>query len=321
MSELFADQKVVNAESGKPEQQLPVGQKAKKAEKKEETEEGEKFAEMAEKLMEELRKFFRPELLNRFDEVVVFRPLLRKHMLAIADLQLKATAKLLEEQDIGFVATPAARKQLTVIGYDPLYGARPLRRTVQRVIENPISSMIIEGKVESGDLIEVDFDGNEFVFTVKKAPKPKPKVEPAAALWKCLDCGQEFEAGEKQPCPACQSENVEEVEEKEKETETEIEGEEKEALPTDEVQAKVEELAGKAPEKIQAVGDEVSLPAVDEPASLVDEPETDIPEATTSEPSITPIAQYYKQPEEAAQGETTPSQPAPETSKEENQQL
>lgn len=338
LSEFFVDQKVVNAEPKKLEQQLPVGQEAKKAEKEEELEEGEKFAEMAEKLMEELRKFFRPELLNRFDEIVVFRPLVRKHMLAIVDLQLKATAKLLEEQNIGLIATPAARRQLTIIGYDPLYGARPLRRIVQRVIENPVSSMIIKGKVESGDLIEVDFDGNEFVFTTKKAPKPKVKEEPAgfkcldcgfefdeesetcpkcqskniqkveekASLWKCFDCGQEFEAKEKQLCPACQSENVEEVEEKEKETETETEGEEGEAPLADEVEAKVEALAEKAPEEARAVGSEVSQPGADESASL-------------AEPSITPIAQYYNQPEEAAQEETVPPQSTPEPPKEENQ--
>lgn len=142
----------------------------------------EKFNELAEKLMEELRSFFRPELINRFDEVIVFRPLQAKHMMAIVDLQLKTLERGLEEQEFGFEVTQAAREELTIEGFDPVFGARPLRRTVQRLIENPISTMLIQGKLAAGDTITIDYDAkaDEFIFTTSR-PAPRqgtPKDAP-----------------------------------------------------------------------------------------------------------------------------------------------
>ena len=195
-------------------------------------------------------------------------------MLAIVDLQLKQTKELLEEQNIGLIVTPAARRHLAEIGYDPLYGARPLRRTIQRVIENPISSMIIKGEAEPEDSIEVDFDGNDFVFTVKKAPKVREEKK-EVKKWRCLDCGQEFEAEEKQPCPACQSENVEEIKEEE---------------PSKEVSEVKEPAEEKIQEEVEKLAEEA--------------PSLEKPEENTSEPPpVTPIAQYY-QPSEETQTET-----------------
>ena len=132
------------------------------------------YTELKDVVMGELRKFFRPELINRFDEVIVFEPLMFKHMKKIVDLQLRALAKLLEEQNLGLNITDAAKEQIVIAGFDPVYGARPLRRAIQKLLENPISEMIIAKKAVDGDIIIVDFDGRDFVF---KTEKPKEVVK------------------------------------------------------------------------------------------------------------------------------------------------
>jgi ATP-dependent Clp protease ATP-binding subunit ClpC len=130
--------------------------------------EAKKYDVIKEKVMNELLKFFRPELVNRFDEVIVFEPLKFIHMIAIVKLQLKALTKLLEEQNLGFQATDSAVKEIVRGGFDPVFGARPLRRAIQRMVENPISEMIIAEKVHSGDFIYVDFDGEKLVFDIER---------------------------------------------------------------------------------------------------------------------------------------------------------
>lgn len=127
-----------------------------------------KYSGVKEKVMDELRKFFRPELINRFDEVIVFEPLKFADMMKIVKLQLKSVGKLLEEQDMGFAFTNTAIKEIVRSGFDPVYGARPLRRAIQKVVENPISSLIIEGKMTQGDIVTVDYDGDAFVFNIEK---------------------------------------------------------------------------------------------------------------------------------------------------------
>ncbi|MBI2611584.1 ATP-dependent Clp protease ATP-binding subunit [Candidatus Gottesmanbacteria bacterium] len=138
----------------------------------------EKFKALSNKLLEELKKFFRPELLNRFDEVVVFKPLAKKHMRQIVGLQIEVLGKLLMEQKIQLVVSDTAAKQLAKEGYDPIYGARPLRRTIQRYIENSISSLLIKGDLSDGDSVVVDFNGFEFTFSVKKKEVPKEPTQP-----------------------------------------------------------------------------------------------------------------------------------------------
>lgn len=142
------------------------------------------FNKLAEKLLEELRTFFRPELINRFDEVVVFRPLQAKHMMAIVDLQLTALEKGLEEQEFGLEVTKEAREELSVEGFDPVFGARPLRRTIQRLVENPISTMLIKGKLAAGDTIVIDYDvkSDEFVFNVTRPAPNAGQTSPASTL-------------------------------------------------------------------------------------------------------------------------------------------
>jgi ATP-dependent Clp protease ATP-binding subunit ClpC len=126
------------------------------------------YDSMKAKVMEELRSFFKPELINRFDEVIMFEPLKYIHMSKIAELQMKALRKLLEDQVIGFDWTENALKEITRVGFDPIYGARPLRRAIQKLVENPISTFIIEQKAVAGDKIIVDFDGENFIFNTQK---------------------------------------------------------------------------------------------------------------------------------------------------------
>ncbi|MFW5703638.1 MAG: AAA family ATPase [Patescibacteria group bacterium] len=127
-----------------------------------------KYDVIKEKVMSELLKFFRPELVNRFDEVIVFEPLKFIHMIAIVKLQLKSLTKLLEEQELGIHFTEGAIKEIVRSGFDPVFGARPLRRAIQKLIENPISEMIIAEQVKPGDMIYVDFDGEKLVFDVER---------------------------------------------------------------------------------------------------------------------------------------------------------
>lgn len=130
------------------------------------------FTEVQAALVDELHKFFRPELLNRFDEVVVFKPLQQEHMLGIAKLGMGKTAKLLKDQGYAVETSQGALGQLAKEGYDPVYGARPLRRLVQTAIENPIALQIIGKTFVPGDTIVIDFDAqkNEFTF-VKGVPQ------------------------------------------------------------------------------------------------------------------------------------------------------
>jgi len=126
-----------------------------------------KFEELSKILLTELRKFFKPELLNRFDEVVIFEPLSQKNMNEVALLGIRATQKLLNQQGIDISLTPQALDQLAKEGYDPVYGARPLRRLIQNAIENPIAILIINKTFVSGDKILIDFDQSkqEFIFS------------------------------------------------------------------------------------------------------------------------------------------------------------
>ncbi len=126
-----------------------------------------KFALLSKTLMEELHKFFRPELLNRFDELVVFKPLGSKDMGQIAKLNIEKTRKLLKDQGFELQISQSALDELAKEGYDPVYGARPLRRLIQSAIENPISLQIISKNFVPGDIILINFDPakSEFTFT------------------------------------------------------------------------------------------------------------------------------------------------------------
>ena len=131
------------------------------------------FADLSKKLMDELTKFFRPELVNRFDGVVIFKPLRKQDMKLIAKINIGKTAKLLKEQGFVLEISDQALEKLGDEGFDPIYGARPLRRLIQNVIENPISLKIIGQEFLAGDTIKVDYDmpKGEYTF-VKTTPAP-----------------------------------------------------------------------------------------------------------------------------------------------------
>lgn len=135
------------------------------------------FKELHSLLQDELIKFFRPELLNRFDGVVVFKPLSRKDMTQVTRLAIEKTQKLLKEQGYDLMATETALHQLADEGYDPVYGARPLRRLIQTAVENPISLHIIGKEFVQGDIIKIDYDvtTKKYKFT-KGDPKEKEQV-------------------------------------------------------------------------------------------------------------------------------------------------
>jgi ATP-dependent Clp protease ATP-binding subunit ClpB len=107
-------------------------------------------------VMELLRQTFRPEFLNRVDETIMFHPLSRAHLGAIVDLQLAHVARLVADRRLRLEVTEAAPEALIEEGYDPVYGARPLKRVIQRRVQNPLAMAILEGTYHEGDLVRVD---------------------------------------------------------------------------------------------------------------------------------------------------------------------
>jgi ATP-dependent Clp protease ATP-binding subunit ClpC len=127
-----------------------------------------KFKELSKLLTDELRKFFKPELINRFDGVVVFEPLTQRNMTEVAKLGILATGKLLKAQGFDLEITNEALNVLATEGYDPIYGARPLRRLIQSSIENPIAILLINKTFAVGDKIKIDYDKQKQQFTFVK---------------------------------------------------------------------------------------------------------------------------------------------------------
>jgi ATP-dependent Clp protease ATP-binding subunit ClpB len=119
-----------------------------------------------------LRDHFRPEFLNRIDEVIVFKPLTEDQLTAIVDIQLKRLENRLAERRVHLVVTDAARKLLAQRGWDPVYGARPLKRAIQRLVQDPLAMMLLEGKFTEGETITVDTKGGEITFTKATSPAP-----------------------------------------------------------------------------------------------------------------------------------------------------
>jgi ATP-dependent Clp protease ATP-binding subunit ClpC len=131
------------------------------------------YERMKGKVSDELKSHFRPEFLNRIDDVIVFHQLTKPQIIQIVDLMLKNLDDRLQAKDMGIELTPAAKNLLAERGYDPLLGARPLRRVIQREIEDALSERILFGELKAGEIIVVDVEGEgaEAVFTFKGAPK------------------------------------------------------------------------------------------------------------------------------------------------------
>ncbi|MBQ4106889.1 MAG: hypothetical protein IJC73_04845, partial [Lentisphaeria bacterium] len=111
-----------------------------------------------------LRRHFRPEFLNRIDETLIFHKLGLEHMVAILDIQLRRFAGRLKNQNIGFVISDSAKRFIAANGTDEAFGARPLKRAVIRLLENPVSRLIIGGGLESGMTLQVDLEQDKLTF-------------------------------------------------------------------------------------------------------------------------------------------------------------
>jgi ATP-dependent Clp protease ATP-binding subunit ClpC len=129
---------------------------------------------MKEKVNEELKRHFRPEFLNRIDEVIVFHELSREEVTEIVDLMMRRVKEQLESQGLGLELTPSAKDLLARRGYDPTLGARPLRRAIQRMVEDPMSERILWKEFHAGETVVVDAEGEDVVFRSVEGVEPPP---------------------------------------------------------------------------------------------------------------------------------------------------
>ncbi|HEV2967842.1 MAG TPA: ATP-dependent chaperone ClpB [Candidatus Dormibacteraeota bacterium] len=125
---------------------------------------GQDFDRVRDGVVAVLREHFRPEFLNRIDEIIVFKALTEDQLTAIVDIQLKRLERRLLERRISLVVTDAARKLLAQRGWDPAYGARPLKRAIQRMVQDPLAMMMLEGRFSEGDTVTVDVAKGELTF-------------------------------------------------------------------------------------------------------------------------------------------------------------
>jgi ATP-dependent Clp protease ATP-binding subunit ClpB len=135
-----------------------------------------KYEEMEERVLGALRSHFRPEFLNRIDDTIIFHALSKKELRSIITIQLKRIHKLLGDQKITLVMSDAAIDHVAETGYDPSYGARPLKRAIQRELENPLATLILENSFSEGSTVKIGVNkAGELTFKVK-APDPEPTV-------------------------------------------------------------------------------------------------------------------------------------------------
>jgi ATP-dependent Clp protease ATP-binding subunit ClpB len=128
--------------------------------------------EIKDRVMTAVRGHFRPELLNRIDEIIIYRPLGLEQISEIVDIQLRGLRSRLSERNITLELTPAAKDLLAREGFDPVYGARPLRRAIQKEIIQPLAMRLLQGDFEDGNAILVDAEDGEFSFRQEEQPVP-----------------------------------------------------------------------------------------------------------------------------------------------------
>jgi ATP-dependent Clp protease ATP-binding subunit ClpB len=139
--------------------------------------EGQDVDAVKDQVMEVVKRSFRPEFLNRVDDIILFHRLMRLHMGSIVEIQLARLAKLLSERKISVELSAEAKALLAEKGYDPAYGARPLKRVIQKAVQDPLAEEILSGRVKDGDTVKVDVQAGALVFNgvapeVKKTPAP-----------------------------------------------------------------------------------------------------------------------------------------------------
>jgi len=124
------------------------------------------------KVTELLRQSFKPEFLNRVDDIIIFRPLSHEDIEHIVEIQIKRVERLLADRKLTLEVTAAAKTLVVAEGYDPVYGARPLKRAIQRLLQNPLAVAVLEGQYAEGDRIRVDRakDGNSLSFEKVREP-------------------------------------------------------------------------------------------------------------------------------------------------------
>jgi ATP-dependent Clp protease ATP-binding subunit ClpB len=133
---------------------------------------GEIYDRMKNAVLEEMRRQFRPEFLNRVDEIIVFHALSEEHLGKIVDIQLRGLQQRLDERHITLELTPKAREHLVHIGYDPAYGARPLKRTIQKEIETALARLLLQGKIREGQTVRIDY--NQATGDLTFEPEARP---------------------------------------------------------------------------------------------------------------------------------------------------
>ena len=144
--------------------------------------EGERYEQVKEKVMGELKEFFRPEFLNRLDEIILFNILSQKSVLDIVGMQVEIVAKRLEEKHISLAVSQAAREHLAKEGYNPQYGARPLKRLIQTKILTSVANMMVSRGVMEGGSVSVDVKDGEFTFDVRKGPERARSIRTRAVV-------------------------------------------------------------------------------------------------------------------------------------------
>ena len=131
---------------------------------------------MRDKILEEAKRVFKPEFLNRLDDIIVFHTLEKPDLIQIVDLEVNKVKRRLQEKEIEIVLDDAAQEFLIEKGYDPTYGARPMRRAVERYLEDPLAEELLRGGVKAGDIVEVTVENGKLVFHVAE-----PQNAPASA--------------------------------------------------------------------------------------------------------------------------------------------
>jgi len=141
------------------------------------------YDRMKAKVQDELKQHFRPEFLNRVDDTIVFHQLTQEEIVTIVDLMIAKVDERLRDRDMGLELRPAAKALLAKRGYDPVLGARPLRRTIQREIEDSLSEKILFAELRAGQIVIVDVEGTDeeakFVFKGEPKPESVPDAPPA----------------------------------------------------------------------------------------------------------------------------------------------
>jgi ATP-dependent Clp protease ATP-binding subunit ClpB len=123
--------------------------------------------EQREKVLAEVRGHFRPEFLNRVDEIIVFHPLDKEHIAQIVDFQVRLLQQRVADRKLTVTLTPEAREYLADKGYDPTYGARPLKRLIQREVQDALAMKLLSGELQEGDTVEIDRGPDGLVFSAK----------------------------------------------------------------------------------------------------------------------------------------------------------